>query len=300
MQSTAPHSGFIVIVGRPSAGKSTLINALCGHHVAIVSPIPQTTRNTIRAIVNRPDGQIVFLDTPGLHTSDKKLNLRLRTTALKELPEAEAILYLIDTTRPPAAEETHIAATLSGYDKPLVIGLTKTDHPDSNSTRARQFLATTDLTPLSTVEIGGLDQTAPNHRGTDELLQTLFPLLPQAPPWYPEEYYTDQDPRFRAAEIIREEAIKRVRQEVPHALFVEIGDIEQRKETLWIRAFLNVERESQKGILVGRAGKTITSIRTCSESTLRTIFERPVRLSLQVKVRPKWRGNDTLLDRLVT
>lgn len=300
MQSTQGKSGFVVLLGRPSSGKSSLINALCGHHLSIVSPVPQTTRNVVRGIVSEPRGQIVFLDTPGLHRSTRKINLRLRDVALANLPDAEAIVYLIDTTRKVGDEERDLAEIVVTRNLPVIVGLTKCDLPDARPDAARAFVDEVGLTDAPIIELAGLpEEMAAVRRGVTELLDTLFPLMPVGPPWYPEEYYTDQEPTFRIAEIIREQAILRARQELPHAIYVEVADIEQRESAIWVRAFILVERETQQGILVGKKGAIITAIRKDSERILSDIFPSPVQLSLQVKVRSRWRHDDALLKRLI-
>ncbi|HKK49800.1 MAG TPA: GTPase Era [Alkalispirochaeta sp.] len=300
MQSTDTRSGFVVLLGRPSSGKSSLMNAVCGHHVSIISPVPQTTRNVIRGIVTDPRGQIIFLDTPGLHRSEKQINLRLREVALQHLEDAEAAVYLVDATRHPGDEERDLAAVIAEHDLPVVVGITKCDLPTADIPRARRFLNEAGFGDFTTVELSGLpEELKDRRRGVGTLLDRLFLLLPEGPAWYPEEFYTDQEPMFRIAEVIREQAILRARQELPHALYVEIADLEQREDTLWARAFILVERESQQGIVVGQNGRTVTAIRKDSERVLAELFPTPVRLSLQVKVKPRWRHDEALLKRLI-
>ncbi len=300
MQSTDIRSGFAILLGRPSAGKSSLINAMCGNKVSIVSPVPQTTRNTIRGIYNDSRGQIVILDTPGMHLSEKKLNLRLRDVVLENLPEAEVVVYAIDATRLPGEEERDLVEIVRSLSVPVIVGITKCDAPDARPAKIIAFLADEKLADLPVYELGGLGRDAREApRGVPELLEAIFAVLPISPPWYPEEFYTDQEPSFRIAEIVREQAIIRTRQEVPHALYVEVADLEKRGGTLWARTFLYVDRTSQQGILVGKGGATITAIRRDAERILAGIFPDPVRLSLQVKVRPRWRRDDRILKRLI-
>ncbi len=293
-----------MVLGRPSTGKSSLINAICGEKVSIVSPVPQTTRNTIRGIYNDKRGQIVFLDTPGLHDAERKINRRMREIVLESLSDAEALLYTIDTTRSPGPEEQFVAGIAAGASVPQVVVLTKCDSPESDKERTIAFLHEQGLQAAPRVETGGL-QNPSAHRAppaisdVSRLPDLLFPVLPESTPWYPEDYYTDQEPRFRVAEIVREQAILRARQELPHALYVEVADLEQREKHLWARAFILVERSSQQGILVGKKGATITAIRRDAERILGELFPVPVRLSLQVKVRPRWRRDDTLLQNLI-
>lgn len=287
-------SGFCAIVGRPSAGKSTLVNALTGHKVSIVSSTPQTTRNKVRGIVSRPGAQAVLLDTPGIHLSDKKFNKYMMENVGAALDEADVILYVLDATRAPGVEEAAIRQRLEHRPAPLVVALNKTDQAAHEAGAHREALAA--LKPVAVVEISALTK-----KGLDSLWSALEAALPEGPAYYPDEYYTDQDPHFRCAELIREAALAHVREELPHALYVEIADLEVRddEQTLWVRAFLTVERESQIGILVGHGGKTIKAIRVEAVRQLNRIFSQKVDLDLRVKVNNKWKGDDALLRRLV-
>jgi GTPase len=302
MQSITGRSGFVVVLGRPSTGKSSLINALCGEKISIVSPVPQTTRNTIRGIYNDTRGQIVFLDTPGLHDAEKKINLRMREIVLSSLEEAEALLYTVDTTRKPGLEEDFVAEIVRTVTVPRIVVTTKRDDPGSDTERTLAFLRSKELDELPRVAVGWLGTDTPGgsaETGLSLLLDELFPLLPEGDRWYPDDHYTDQEPHFRIAEIVREQAILRSREEVPHALYVEVADLEQREKYLWARVFILVERSSQQGILVGKKGANVTAIRRDAERILGEIFPTPVRITLQVKTRPRWRRNDGLLRDLI-
>lgn len=283
------------IVGRPSSGKSTLLNTLCGRKVAITSPVPQTTRNRIRGIVTEERGQIVFIDTPGYHQSEKKFNLFLKEQVIEALKEVDEILYLVDSTRSVGEEEHELIELVKQAGKPVVIALNKIDIPEHHAEGMVPVLkAHFPSAPIVKI-------SAHTGEGLEELKARLFEAAEEGPQLYPEEFYTDQEPRFRIAEIIREKAIHQTREELPHALYVEVLDVEERPdETLWARALICVERESQKGIIIGRGGEKIKTIRLQSEKELSVIFERPVRLDLRVKVVPKWRRNEGLLRRLLT
>jgi len=312
-QSIDGKSGFVVVVGRPSAGKSTLINAVCGEKVSIVSSVPQTTRNTIRGILTEARGQLVFLDTPGFHQATKKMNLRLRGLVLEHIHEADALLYLIDSTRPPGPEEDEIATVVSSAKVPKVCIVTKCDAPDAKPELAEAFLVSRGLTPL--LRLSNMHQEPANTGGSGEtrsteslmtLLSVLFETVPAGHPFYPPEYYTDQDPSFRIAEILREAAILNTSQEVPHSIFVEVADLEAagydddgQPTRVWARCFIFVERESQKGIVVGKEGKNIKRIRSFAERRLKEIFDYRIELKLQVKVRSKWRQSDKILGDLL-
>jgi len=288
-------SGVISIIGRPSAGKSTLVNTLCGHKVSIVAEHPQTTRNVIRGIVTEPRGQLVLLDTPGFHASDKKLNLYLKAAATQSLPDVDLVLYVIDSTRAPGEEEQQIVNRIAGLAAPLVVTLAKTDLESRMRETLRSFVR--ERLPRAPIcEISAL-----TGQGIDALRDLLFERAPAGEPLYDPEFYTDQPPEFRAAEIIREQASWRVREEVPHALYVDIEDMEERNtgKSLWIRAVIAVERESQKGILIGKGGSVIHDIRVGAQRELAAIFPYQVSLDLRVKVQPKWRQDDRLLKRLI-
>ena len=288
-------SAFVALVGRPSSGKSTFLNRVCGGKVSIVSPVPQTTRNRVRGIHNGPPGQLVFVDTPGFHSSERKMNLRLRELALAALKEADLILYLVDVTRPPGQEERALCAVLRGSEDRLVVGLNKIDvRPNHRELAERELsgaLRSPRLYPLS----------ARSGEGLEALLAALWQLAPEGQAMYPPEYYTDQTPEFRIAEIVREKAIRDLREEVPHALYVHIEDLEMRNQNteLWARGFIFVERESQKGILVGRGGERIRATVRDAEAELSDLFPYAVKLDLRVKVRPKWRHDEALLSRLI-
>ena len=285
-------SAFVAIIGRPSAGKSTLLNALCGEKVSITADVPQTTRNKIRGILTKEEGQLVFIDTPGFHHSEKKFNQYLKEVVYSSLEEADMVLYVVDATRPPGKEEKAIIELLNQQkEKPVLLALNKTDLKGAYLDEIRGLLSV-NVHPDALMETSALKGV-----GVDELKTRLFELAPEGEQMYPEDYYTDQEPEFRIAEIIREKAISQVTEELPHALYVEIADMEMKNEgrELWVRAFLTVESESQVGIVVGKDAKRIKWIRIASLKEFKKIFPYKVRLDLRVKVNPKWRRKDNLL-----
>ncbi len=286
-------SAFVSIIGRPSSGKSTFLNKICGHKVSIISTVPQTTRNRIRGILNSDKGQLVFIDTPGFHLSDKKINLRLKELVFKAIKEVDVVLYLLDVSRAPGEEELLLMDLLAGVQDRLVIGFNKIDIKENYLDQAEKEILNAFRKPR-VHEISAL-----NGQGLEELINDIFALAPEGERLYPEEYYTDQPPEFRISEIIREKAINSTHSEVPHAIFVDISDLEMRESMLWARGFIYVERESQKGILVGRNGVKIKTIVRTAEQELNEIFPYQVKLDIRVKVRPKWRKNDNLLKNLI-
>jgi GTP-binding protein Era len=290
-------AAFVAIIGRPSSGKSTLINCICGEKLAIVSAVPQTTRNAIRGIVNREQGQLVFIDTPGRHTSEKKFNKKLSGISRRAVDDSDIVLYVIDATRPPGPEETEIASFLAPHVDRTIVAINKVDDGKADCGIARIFL---------TQSFPSLDEnrcftiSAKNNEGIEPLLASLFNMAGEGEPFYGEEYYTDQEVDFRIAEIIREQAINRLRQELPHALYVEIAGAQFTEENkkLWVRAFIVVERESQKGMVVGKGGLMIRDIRLAALKELRKLFDWKIEIDLRVKTSKDWRHDDKTLRRI--
>jgi GTP-binding protein Era len=302
-------AAFVAVVGRPSAGKSTLVNTFCGAKVAIVSPVPQTTRNAIRGIVNREQGQLVFVDTPGRHLSERKFNRHLMDVAGRAQAEADLILYVLDASRDTGPEEEAIAERLTGSEARLIAAINKIDSKAADEKTIREFL-TAKLPDLNENRI--IPVSALKGDGAETLLSCLFEMAEPGDPFYPPEYYTDQDVSFRIAEIIREKAIARLRQELPHALYVEVADAELKDNSnavagdngggakkLWVRAFIVTERESQKGMIVGKGGAMIKAIREAALKDLKELFDWKIELDLRVKTSHDWRHNDAVLRRLV-
>ncbi|MCL2801002.1 MAG: GTPase Era [Treponema sp.] len=286
------------MIGRPSVGKSTLLNKMCGEKVAIVSNVPQTTRNAIRGIVNREQGQIVFIDTPGRHASEKKMNKKLMEVSSRALQEGDLVLYVLDASRAPGAEEEEIASLIAPLADKALIAVNKMDVKGADLNRAKDFILQK-LPALNEERIFAV--SAETGAGIEELLAALYSCAPQGQPLYDEEYYTDQDTEFRISEIIREQAINRLRQELPHSLYVSIEDMEFKNEgrELWVRAFIIVERESQKGMVVGKGGEMIKAIRLASLKNLKNIFDWKIDLDLRVKTGKDWRQKDHTLKKII-
>lgn len=291
-------TGVVAIIGRPSAGKSTFLNTACQEPISIVSPIPQTTRNAIKGIVNTSFGQLIFIDTPGYHDSEKKLNLRLRNVTETQLEDIDCVLYVIDSTREPGEEEVHTAELLKKLQAKTVVAINKTDLPASKVAPVRTFIQE-QLKEIPAERI--FEMSAEKDIGINEVLKGLYDIAPEGMPMYDEELATDQDLRFRVCEVIRGEAINRLEQEIPHAVYVDVADVEHRNEgkKLWIRAFLCVERDSQKGIVIGKGASKIKEIRMASIRKLSEIYIQKIDLDLQVKVDKNWRQRDITLNRLI-
>ena len=293
-----PKTALVSIVGRPSAGKSTFLNTASGEPVSIVSAVPQTTRNAIKGIVNTSLGQLVFVDTPGLHVSDKKLNLRLTKTAADQIKDSDAVLYIIDSTRNHEEEEKMIADLVAAQKDKMVIAINKCDSAQSSVKKALAFINTV-FPGFDEKRI--VEMSAKDDKGVNDVLKALYDLAPEAPHLYPEEYYTDQEVDFRIAEIIRGEAINRLDQEIPHAIYVRIEDMKfnETQTRLKVRAMLCVERESQKGIVIGKGAAMIKQIRIASLKKCKEIFPYKVDLDLQVKVDKNWRQKDMVLNKIL-
>jgi len=278
-------AAFVAIIGRPSAGKSTLVNKICGEKVSIVSAVPQTTRDAIRGICTREQGQLVFVDTPGRHKSEKKFNIKLSEISAKAVEDSDLVLYVLDSTRPPGPEEIEIAALLVSHQGRTLAAINKIDDKNADPARAREFISQY----LPDQGLRCLAVSAKTGEGVEPLLDALYAMAPEGEAFYDAEYYTDQEVDFRIAEIIREKAINRLRDEIPHALRVEIADTrfdenaENGRGNLWVRAFIIVERESQKGIVVGKGGLMVRAIRLAALKELDRIFDWKIELDLRVK-----------------
>jgi GTP-binding protein Era len=287
-------AGFTALLGRPSVGKSALVNTLTGYKTSIVSPLPQTTRNTIRGIVTREEGQVIFLDTPGLHKSDKKFNHYMMDAAKTAAADADAVLYVTDLSRPVGEEEKDAVKLLAAFDKPKLIALNKIDKQEARFNLSAYFEFLDVFLPgVERVEISAQKQI-----NIDKLFKQLLALMPEAAPLYDNDIYTDQPPAFRIAETLREKTIANLREEVPHSVYVEVADLEMHGNKLWARCFIMTEREQQKGMIIGRDGLTLRKIRVEALKELKTLFPYPVELDIKVKVDAGWRKNDRRLKAL--
>ncbi len=286
----------VAVIGRPSAGKSTLVNTICESKVSITSPTPQTTRNAIRGIYTDTRGQLIFTDTPGYHLSDKGFNKRMQEIATSSLEETDSVLYLIDATRAPGAEEDAISYMLSGLSVPVVCCINKKDVLTSEQIEAAKEYLKAHMPGRVILEASALEDD-----GVDEILIELFKHAPEGQLMYDENARTDQNLEFRISEIIREKAMNSVTQEIPHAIMVEVSDLEYNEEEnkVWIRAFITVERESQKGIMVGKGGNNIKNIRIAAFKDIKKIFpQSKLELDLRVRVNGKWKTNEMTLKKV--
>lgn len=292
VQKKVFRSGFVAIIGRPNAGKSTLINRLVGQKIAIVASKPQTTRNRIQGIVTKPKGQVVFIDTPGLHAADSALGRQMMQEVAAALEGIDVLLLMVDASH----AETGLAGGLHADELLLekarrfrtktILALNKIDRLPKP-----KLLPLIDSFAKAFNFAGIVPISALKGSGCDELLQEILEQLPEGEPFFPEDQVTDQPERFLAAEIIREKAIQVMYHEVPYALAVFVEKFEETPKLLHIEALMNVERDSQKKILIGHKGETIKKIGTEARKELEAILGTKIYLGLYVKVAPDWREN---------
>ncbi len=290
-------SGFVAMVGKPNVGKSTLMNAWLGVKLAAVSPKPQTTRTSMLGILTRPDAQVIFVDTPGIHEPRTKLGAYMVDKAQRAIDDADLILFVADITEAPDENDRQAAQFLADNipaDLIMMLALNKADAV-SEEVRATNRAAYESLGAFrEALEISAL--TGMNR---DALLERIIANLPEGPRFYPEDQLTDAQERFIAAELIREHALNALEQEVPHALAVVVQDFQERENgVLYISANLFVEKDSQKGIVIGRGGNMLKQIGRDARQELETFFETKVYLELWVKVRKNWRRNENYLRQL--
>ena len=287
-------SGFVALAGRPNAGKSTLVNEIVGGKVAIVSDKPQTTRREIRGIATREDWQLVLVDLPGVQRPRDPLSERMQKRMEHELSESDAALFMVSGEERVGAGDRFIANAIKNVGLPAVTALNKVDRLDRGRT----------VTALETAAKLGVEGeiypiSARTGAGVEALVGELVSMLPEGPFLYPPEEQSDQPEQIRIAELVREQVLLRTREELPHAVEVEIDELEEREDGLLIvRALVWAETESQKGILVGAAGQMVKAIGTAARREIEAMLERHVHLDLHVRVRKGWRRDEALLDRL--
>lgn len=286
-------SGFITIIGRPNVGKSTLLNALLGQKIAAVSPRPQTTRRRQLGILTLKDAQLIFVDTPGLHSAKHKLGEFLNQEAQEALDGVDLILWLVDASTAPTEEDVSIANLLKGVARrtPRMLVLNKIDlvKPEDLSARESEYAALMESASLMKV-------SASNRLGIGELLEALIQASPEREADYPEEQVTDLYEREIAGDLIREACLIKLRDEVPHGMAVRIDEFKERENGMaYIAATIFVERESQKGIVIGEGGKMLKSIGSAARKEIEEMGGRKVFLELRVKVSKDWRNDPNML-----
>jgi GTP-binding protein Era len=291
-------SGFVTVVGKPNVGKSTLMNAYLGQKIAIVSPKPQTTRNRLLGILtlerqrgDLADAQIIFVDTPGIHQPLHKLGEYMVEAAVRAIPDADVVLFLVDVTRPPSAEDRQIAEILEQQSRaPILLILNKSD-----ATPPEQMAAHIESYQALGHFVDQLLISALRGDNLDRLLEAMIERLPFGPRFYPEEQITDQQLRFMAAELIREQVFRHLREELPYSVAVVVDQFKERTEEL---TYIFVERDTQKAIILGQGGSMIKRIGRDARREIEQLLGSRVYLELWVKVRKKWRKDEKELQRL--
>jgi len=286
-------SGFVAIVGRPNAGKSTLVNTLVGRKVAIVSPRPQTTRNRIQGILNRDDAQIVLIDTPGIHKPDSVLSRQMMDEAEHALDGIDVLSLIVDASVEFGAGDRFSIEWAGRFKGPVFLLLNKVDAVSKPQLlplidRYRKLSDFAEIFPIS----------ARTGEGCLDLVKAWLARLPEALPYFPADQFTDQPERFLAAELVREKAILATREEVPHAIAVLTDSFDETGDLIKIRATIYVERDGQKGILIGKGGEMIKRIGTLARKEIESILGARVFLELFVKVQPNWRQNAAIVRQL--
>ncbi|MFK7779747.1 MAG: GTPase Era [Candidatus Gracilibacteria bacterium] len=276
--------GFIAIIGRPNAGKSTFVNSLIGEKISITTDVPQTTRKRVLAIFNDKESQIIFFDTPGIHKSEKKFNEQINNVAISSFKDAEAILYFIDSSRKGGEEERYIKKILDMVNKPVLKVYTKIDlKPKINIPDGK------DILKISSI----------SKDGFDKLLKKIKSYLIDGPMLFPDDFYTKQDIYFRISEIIREKAFIHTREELPHSVYIGVDEIEEEDDLLKIVAYIYTETDSQKYIVIGKKGSLIQTIGKEARIELEKVFGKKVFLALRVKVKKNWRKDDKLIKEIL-
>ncbi|MGA2268245.1 MAG: GTPase Era [Bryobacteraceae bacterium] len=287
-------SGFVSLVGRPNTGKSTLLNALVGQKIAIVANQPQTTRTSIQGVVTRPEAQIVFVDTPGIHKADSPLNKRMMDTVRAALEERDLLLLVVDAARPFGEEDRRVVDLVRKSGTPVVLVLNKIDLLKEKARllpligQYREIFDFADYLPVSAAKGDGLE----------ELRHAILARLPERPAYFPEDYVTDQPERYLAAELIREKVLLATRREVPHAVAVMVDKWEEAPDITRIYATIRVEREGQKAIVIGTKGAVLQKIGTLARQEMERLFGVRIYLDLHVRVQPAWREKPAFLNAL--
>jgi GTP-binding protein Era len=289
-------SGFIAVVGRPNVGKSTLLNALLGEKLAIVSPKPQTTRRRLLGILTRPDAQIVFIDTPGIHQPRDLLGQVMVEAANRAIEDADVVLFIVDVSVMPRAEDAHIGERLREQARlrPVLLALNKAD-------RLKPAHVVAHVEAYASLVPGARWELISAVRGDNlpHLLDALVAELPAGPRYYPPDQLADVQLRDLAGELVREQALLQLEDEIPHGVAVFVDEFrEQPGETTYIHAELTVERESHKGVVIGKRGARLRAIGAAARREIERLVGGPVYLELQVKVRTEWRTDSRTLKRL--
>ncbi|MFA6940081.1 MAG: GTPase Era [Clostridiaceae bacterium] len=286
-------SGFVSIIGRPNVGKSTLMNTLLGEKLSIVSPRPQTTRNNIQTILTGEDYQIVFVDTPGIHKPKHKLGEYMVNVAENSINEVDLILYIVTPSEEINKGDLHILEQLKKSKVPVILLINKVDEWDKQKVAKTLELFSKEFPFKEYIPISAL-----KNKNLEQLLSIMKDNLSEGPQFYPEDMITDQQERFIVSEIIREKILRLLREEVPHGTAVEILQMKQQKNGYNIEATIYCEKDSHKGILIGKNGSMLQKIREHSEEDIKKFLQQNITLNLWVKVKKDWRDNSYVLKDL--
>ncbi|MEG4444903.1 GTPase Era [Microcoleus sp. AT9_B5] len=286
-------SGFVGIVGRPNVGKSTLMNQLVGQKIAITSPVSQTTRNRLRGILTTPEAQIIFVDTPGIHKPHHELGKVLVQNARTAIQSVDVVLFVVDGSVESGGGDRYIVEILSNIGIPVILGMNKLDEQPEDS-----VLIDRTYEQIVNPEWPVVKFSALTGEGVEPLQQLLIEHLEVGPYYYPPDLVTDQPERFIMGELIREQILLLTREEVPHSVAIAIDIVQEEAKITRILATIHVERDSQKGILIGKSGTMLKSIGSAAREQIQKLIEGKVYLELFVKVQPKWRQSRTRLAEL--
>lgn len=288
--TAAKRAGFAALIGRPNVGKSTLMNTLIGMKIAITSKKPQTTRNRIQTVYTDERGQIVFLDTPGIHKAKNRLGDYMVSAAERTINDADVALWLVEPTTFIGAGEQHIAEQLKKSNVPVIIVINKID-----TVKREELLAVMDAYHRELSEAEIVPVSALKAENTEDLLQTIYKYLPYGEPFYDEDTVTDQPERQIVAELIREKGLRLLEEEIPHGIAVTIESMKYRRKICDIEATIICEKESHKGIIIGKQGSMLKKIGASARTDIEKMLECKVNLQLWVKVKKDWRDSDILL-----
>lgn len=284
-------SGFVSVIGRPNVGKSTLVNSMIGQKVAIMSDKPQTTRNKILCVLSTDDAQVLFIDTPGIHKPKHKLGEYMVRTAEATLREVDVVLFVVDATMKKGPGEEYILERLAQINTPVILVVNKIDNVSKSAilpiieqyTKVREFAAVVPISALEKTNLAGL-------------LEELKNYLEPGPQYYPSDMITDQPERLVIAEMIREKVLHNTREEIPHAIAVEVEEMTKRSnDDLYVRAVIYVERDSQKGIVIGAGGQLLKDIGRLAREDIQNLLGSKIYLDLWVKVKKDWRNREGIL-----
>jgi len=293
-------SGMVTIIGRPNVGKSTLLNAILNTKVAIVSKVPQTTCNQIRGIFNSERGQIVFIDTPGIHFGGDHLNKYMNACSQMTLEDADGIIYLVDVSRRIGEEERTIMQKLKDQKRPIIMGLNKVDLGDA---RIPEYIemweeilgkSVNEMKKFTLLPLSGMNRT-----NVGKLIDIIFEILPEGPAYYPADMISDVPQRMAIADIVREKLFMLMKEELPHSIGVHIEAMEARKNNVnYVKALIYVERESHKEIVIGKNGLVLKKVGMLAREELETLLSKKIFLDLHVKIQRNWRDDLSVLTEL--